>query len=369
MTVSIEKLTCGERNVRCLLGEQVDHIPFGVNLGWVPWGETLDRWRQETGDPELNPAMLLGFEGSFAAPVLNAGIDPPFESAVIEETQDYIVYRDGRGITLRTLKSGGSMPEWLDYPVKTEDDWYRLKEERLQFAQSRIIQNWDEFRLRMQTTGEAVQVGHFPYGVFGAVRDLMGVEEMLVSFYTQPEMIRDMMEHLTSLYISLWQETAKEVSIDHIHIWEDMSGKQGSLISPAMVQGFMMSCYDRIVEFGKSVGVRIISVDTDGDCRELVPIMMEHGINMFLPFEVQAGNDIREYRKQYPELGIVGGLDKRALAGKKDDIDREVEKAAEMIELGRYIPGFDHLIPPDVPWYNFRYAAEEIKKLCYASAK
>lgn len=369
MAISTDNLTCGERTVRCLLGKQIDRIPFGVGIGWGPWGETLDRWKQETCNLELNPAAVLGFDGSFTIPTLNAGIDPPFESAVIEESQDYIVYRDGRGITLRVLKSGGSMPEWLDYPVKTDDDWYRLKEERLQFNQSRAIQDWNEFRQQIELTGEAVQIGHFPYGVFGAVRDLMGVEEMLVSFYTRPEIIRDMMEHLTSLYISLWREAAKEVRIDHIHIWEDMSGKQGSLISPAMVREFMMPCYDRIVEFGKSVGVRIISVDTDGDCRELIPIMMEHGINMFLPFEVQAGNDIRVYRENYPELGIVGGLDKRALAGTKDDVDREVEKAAEMIELGRYIPGFDHLIPPDVPWDNYAYAAAEIKKLCYASSK
>jgi hypothetical protein len=36
-----------------------------------------------------------------------------------------------------------------------------------------------------------------------------------------------------------------------------------------------------------------------------------------------------------------------------------------MAERGRYVPGFDHLIPPDVPWENFRYAAEELRKVCF----
>jgi hypothetical protein len=122
---------------------------------------------------------------------------------------------------------------------------------------------------------------------------------------------------------------------------------------------------DRIVAFAKAHGVRVVSVDTDGDCTQLVPVMMEHGINMFFPFEVQAGCDILTFRKNHPTLGIMGGLVNRALAEGKTEIDREVEKAARMVEQGRYIPGFDHLIPPDVSWKNFSYAAAELQKVCY----
>ena len=157
--------------------------------------------------------------------------------------------------------------------------------------------------MRLRATGEVVQVGVFPYGVFGTPRDLLGVEELLVGFYTRPEMVRDMMEHLTTLWISIWERVAGEVPIAHIHVWEDMSGKQGPLISPKMVRSFMMPCYDRIAAVARSAGVRIISVDTDGDCCQLVPLMMEHGIAVFLPFEVQAGNDVLVYRRRYPERG------------------------------------------------------------------
>lgn len=358
-------MTCGERVVRCYLGEEIDRVPFGVGIGWAPWGETLERWRAESGDSQLDPGRFLGFDMSFASPAIESGIYPHFETEVLEETPEYVTWRDHRGVTQRGRRDGGSIPEYLDYPVKTPADWQRLKEERLRADDPRRVpQDWDDFRSRISRTGEAVQVGQFPWGVFGSVRDLMGVEEMLVAFYTEPEMIRDMMEHLTSLWISLWEMVSAQIQIDHIHIWEDMSGRQGSLISPAMVEEFMMPCYDRIVEFGRAAGVRIISVDTDGDCRELVPVMMNHGVNMFFPFEVQAGNDVLEYRRSYPELGINGGLDKRALAMDRAAIDREVERAARMVEMGRYVPAFDHLIPPDVGWESFRYAAERIKGVC-----
>ena len=163
-------------------------------------------------------------------------------------------------------------------------------------------------------------------------------------------MVRDMMDHLTTLWLHLWEQVAAEVQIDHIHIWEDMSGKQGSLISPAMVERVHDALLRPHRRVRRAHGVRVISVDTDGDCSELVPVMMEHGVNMFLPFEVQAGNDILEYRRQYPDPGHHGRPGQaragRATAPRWTSRSRRPRR---MIEHGRYIPGFDHLIPPDVP--------------------
>ena len=261
-------------------------------------------------------------------------------------------------------QQGNSMPDWIEHPIKSPADWAQLRD-RLRIDDARITQNWDEFRARLRRTGEAVQVGTFPWGIFGTVRDFLGNEQVLYEFYDHPEMIRDMMNTLTTLWLALYERVAAEVQIDHIHIWEDMSGRQGSLISPAMVEEFMMPCYDRIVAFAKAHGVRLVSMDTDGDCSQLVPVFMKHGVNMMFPFEVQAGNDIREYRRRYPTLGMMFGLDKRCLAGTLADVDREVAKAAAMVKLGRYVPGFDHLIPPDARWDNFRYAAEQLKRICY----
>jgi uroporphyrinogen-III decarboxylase len=363
------ELTCGERVVRCFLGETIDRVPFGVGLGWDPWGETLDNFRRQSGIPALDLREHFGFDKSFALPDVHYGIYPEFEPLTLEETPEFIVHRDGRGITMRDRRDGGSMPEWLDYPVKTEDDWERLKAERLRPDDAgRTALDWDAFRARLKETGEAVQVGVFPYGVFGTPRDLLGVEELLVSFYERSSLVKDMMQHLTSVWIAVWERVAAEVQIDHIHIWEDMSGKSGSLISPRMVREFMMPCYDRIADFACTHGVRIISVDTDGDCRQLIPVFMEHGINMMLPFEVQAGNDVRTFRSLYPSLGIMGGLDKRALALSRADVDAEVRKAAEMVRLGRYVPAFDHLIPPDATWDNFCYAAQQMRAVCFGKA-
>ncbi len=359
-------MRCGERVIRCLLGDSVDRVPFGVGLGWSPWEETRKRWRRESGIADLNIHTYFAFDNSFAQPAFDAGLFPAFLPEVLEEDQNSQVVRDRQGIVKRVSKQGESMPHFLAHPVVNEVDWQHLKEERLDPQMpGRMKEDWKAFRQRMEKTGEAVQVGAFPYGVFGTPRDLLGVEGLLIAFYDRPQLVRDMMDHLTTLWISLWQKVAQHTQIDHIHIWEDMSGRHGSLISPKMVRDFMMPCYDRIVDFARSARIRLVSVDTDGDCSELVPIFQEHGVNVVFPFEVQAGNDILAYRAHHPKLGIMGGLDKRALAWDREAIDREVERARRMVEKGRYIPGFDHLIPPNVPWANFCYAVERLREVCY----
>lgn len=359
-------MTSGERLIKCFTGDKTDRVPFGVGIGYHPWGEAHKRWRIETGDPNLDYAKALGYDEGFMSPKVISGIFPGFEREVYEEDENRIYFRDERGILQRARKDAGSIPEYLEYPVKTPDDWLKLKEERLVIGDpARIREDWDAFRAEAGSKGAAVQAGNYPWGVFGSVRDLMGVEELLIAFYTEPEMIKDIMSHLTSLWIALWEAVSAEVRIDHIHIWEDMAGRQGSLISPAMIEEFMMPCYDRVYDFARSKGVRVVSVDSDGDCTELVRVMTKHGVNVFFPFEVQAGSDIVKFREEYPELGIWCGLDKRVLAKDRAAIDAELKRAEKMVGMGRYVPAFDHLIPPDVPWENFAYACERLKNICY----
>ena len=113
----------------------------------------------------------------------------------------------------------------------------------------------------------------------------------------------------------------------------------------------------------QDVGIPLISVDSDGDVSQLVPVMMENGVNVIWPFEVQAGCDIEEYRRQYPRLGIIGGLDKRALAQDRAAIDHELARAERMLQHGGYVAGLDHMVPPDVPWENYKYYMERLREL------
>jgi uroporphyrinogen decarboxylase len=141
-----------------------------------------------------------------------------------------------------------------------------------------------------------------------------------------------------------------------------MAYKNGPLISPKMFDEFVAPYYRRLTGFLRAHGVDVICVDTDGDCRRLIPGFLQAGVSGLYPFEVQAGMDIVEVRKNFPRLLIQGGIDKTKIALGGAAIDAELEaKLPSLLSQGGFIPCCDHLVPPDVSWENFVYYRERVK--------
>ena len=75
---------------------------------------------------------------------------------------------------------------------------------------------------------------------------------------------------------------------------------------------------------------------------------------MMSPFEVASGCDVVEIGKQYPDLVMTGGIDKRILAKSKEAIDEMVDRIFPAMQArGGYIPTCDHGVPEEVPYENY----------------
>jgi len=90
---------------------------------------------------------------------------------------------------------------------------------------------------------------------------------------------------------------------------------------------------------------------------------VEGGVNIVFPWETQFGLDITEVRRRHPGLGMMGGINKYALAHGREAIDRELEKVPFMLEQGRYLPGLNHGVPPDVSWDHYRYFYDRLREM------
>jgi len=357
-----------ERILATLLGGKTDRAPYTGGMGM--WWGTWERWKKESGNPDLNLQEYFGFDDGIwhiaDNEAMRIGINPWFESEVIEERERSVIVRNNYGIVCEQMKNSETIPNFLEYPVKDWDTWKKFKEERLNPENPpRIPDNIKELGEKFNNAGAFISLGCYPYGLFGTCRDFMGVEPLLVACIEEPELIADMMNHLTDLWLYVYSKAVKYIKFDMVHIWEDMSGKHGSLISPAMIKDFMLPNYRRISQFCKENGIEVLSVDTDGRVDELVPLFMSAGVNFIFPFEVAAGSGILEFRKKYPELGIMGGIDKRELTKTHKEIDAQIAIIDEMLDYGRYIPAVDHHVPPDVPWENFCYYNNRLKEAAY----
>ena len=341
------------RIINTVLMKEIDRQPFTFFFG--PWGETLKRWRGE-GLGGRNWEDGLNLDSGFRIIDVNLGYCPGFTHEVLEERETTYLIRDRLGILQEIHKHGATIPKYIDYPVKNRADWEKLKTERLDpHDPARFPDNWEELAAEYNTGDHVMQLGSYPYGLFGTLRDMMGVEALSYMFYDDPELIHDMMDYLTDFWLAIYEKTCRDVKVDAIHMWEDMSGKSGSLISMDMVREFMLPNYKKIAQFAKEHDIPIFSVDTDGDCTQLVPVFMESGINLIFPFEVAAGSDINKYRQLYPKLCIMGGIDKREIAKGKEAIDRELERISGMFTGPGYIAAPDHLFHPEISYDDFLY--------------
>ncbi len=380
--------------------EKPDRIMFW-EMGY--WKETLDRWYQEgleAHEPppvykELNPGSgirggasphdeysssrfrdkdvhnQLGFDRGMVVLPINSGPNPPFEEKIVEETAEYLIFQDELGVQKKLNKQEASTPGFIGWQVKTRADFERLVEERFKPGLgNRVPKSWKEIVEAHKKRKSPLCIGGYPFGFYGYLRYLMGEENLLLNFYDNPALIKDMMNFFTDFWIELWGEALDQIDVDFVSFWEDMSYKNGPMISPAMFREFMTPCYKRITGALRQRGIEILVVDTDGNMDDLIPVLLEAGLSGIFPVEARANNDLVAIRKKYPKMHILGGIDKIKISEGRAAIDKELEgKIPFMVKQGGYIPHLDHHAHPGISWEDFCYYRKRLRELSERALK
>ena len=295
---------------------------------------------------------------------VNIGFIPTFEEKTIKEEKENVIKINTSGQIVKIRKDNTSMPQWLEFPVKSKKDFKSIKSRLEVNIKKRLPEDIDELIKEYKNRDYVLGFG---IGLFMELRVLLGVERMLLYFYDRPEFINEILDYLTDFYIELFKKAFSMIDLDLFVFAEDLAYKNGSLISPKLFKEFFMPRYKKIIKFLTKKNIcDLFMLDSDGDCRELIPLFIESGINVLFPLEVMANMAILELRKKFPKLGLMGGVDKIALIkGKEDEIDRELNKVDKIISLGGYIPCIDHNIPPDISFEKFKYYREKLNKIIF----
>jgi uroporphyrinogen decarboxylase len=328
---------------------------FGGGVYWPTQGLPKDR------DVEL----YFGLDEGVELADVNQLFSPLFDVEVLHEDDETFRYIDIDGITRIYQKKESTLPTAIDWIVKDEKTWARVKEERLSMGSlsERFPADWQDQISRYNGRTFPLALGGYPHGLFGTPSHIMGYENLFCGYYDNPRLIHDIASTFTELWIAVWSEVLAKVEVDMVHIFEDVSMGTGSMISPAVFREFMLPYYRRLCDFLKSEGVEIILVDTDGDCSDLIPLFLEGGVTGLYPMEVLGGLDIRKVRKDFPLLQMMGGVSKRSLSGTESDIEEELRKVEDVLKHGRYIPFVDHSVPPSVSWQSFRSYRSKLNRL------
>lgn len=353
-------MTSRERFLATVKGGAVDRF-FRYEHG--PWPTTRCRWIDE-GYPakvdfrehfHMDPLVRLAINSGFT----HTAYQPRFERRVLQRGDGHEVIADADGVTKKVLVTQGdtSMPQFMRFPVETRDDWTAVRE-RLNpdDADARI---GDVDHLKRTCADPDVPVMLPICGAYGQARNLFGEENLAYLIYDDPALLEEVLDNWLALYTQLFARLTEHVRVDAVMFWEDMCFKNGPLMGPEHVRRFMLPRYRKLIDHARACGIPGIIVDTDGDCRKLIPLFLEAGVDGLMPFEVQAGMDVTELAEAYPQMFIMGGLDKRALAVDREAIEAEVDRVVPaFLQRGRFMPCLDHTVPPNVSLAHFEHYLE-----------
>jgi uroporphyrinogen decarboxylase len=344
--------------MNCFNFKPVDRIPdweFGA------WNDNFPVW-QEQGMPEWVKSnvefdVYFGLETYEAGPPMRIDLMPQFEHKVIKEDDRTRIIQDGSGAIMQASKVGSTIPHFIEFPVKTKDDWEKIKEEKYNLDTPErwdtSEEEWEKISTRIEKSKKPVQV--VCGGFYGFVRSLMGVENTSVAFALEPDMIDDIIETRCLMIEKALDNALPHCSPDVATWWEDMCFNHGPLISPEMFIEFMVPRYKRITDKLKEHGITVNILDCDGNIHQLVKPWLEAGINCMFPLEIRGGTDPYRLREEFGnEVLLKGGVDKTMLET-KDKIHEELDRITPLVEQGGYIPHVDHRVPPNITLENFKY--------------
>lgn len=349
-------MTGRERFLAALNRQEPDKLPVHES----PWGTTVQRWQREGLDKDANPADVFGFELQH----FSGDNSFQFERQVIEETDEYIIERNNWGYTQKNWKEHSSTPMFLDFAVKTRQDWERLKP-RLEMNAKRV-----DLEAARKTMTQAHRRGQF--FVFGQVPGYeatwrkVSSEDLLMLMATDPDWVADMFKTDAELICDIFKHCISNgIEFDGGFFWDDLGYKNGLLFSPRMYRDLLQPCHKQITDLLHENGLKTI-LHTCGNVNELIEYLIEAGWDCLQPLEVKAGMDLLDLHEKYGDrLTFMGGIDARNIAN--PDLSVVEQELADKLSAakswsGGYIYHSDHSIPDNVSLEHFRKYWEIVQR-------
>jgi hypothetical protein len=339
---------------------------------------SLEAWSQQ-GLPEgadFSGLFDLDPRGNFSLGQLGwceAGLCPVFETQVLEDRGEHELVQDfaGRHVLYFKGRRDGFMPEYVDHPVK---DMRTFEEDIAWRLNPATPERYADLEARMAVARDAAAHGLMItqnlVGGYMYLRSLIGPEGLLYAFYDMPDVIHVCMRAWLELADAVIARHQAYVTLDELYLAEDICYNGGCLISPPMMMEFLFPYYQQLLANikGRQLDKRrhlYVQIDTDGFADPVIPLYRDAiGMDVMSPFEVAAGCDVLRTARDYPDLAIFGGIDKRVLAQGREAIDAMLHCIIPpMRERGGYIPTCDHGVPEEVPYEDYLYYRQRVVEL------
>ena len=206
-------------------------------------------------------------------------------------------------------------------------------------------------------SGRAVCCGYS--AVFTYHNSLRGLEQSLIDPIWDGDFTEHLIKRLSEFfteYHSRCFEAARGL-IDLTQVTDDWGSQTGLITSPEIFLDFYHAPMKAAVDLAHSYGIKVFH-HNDGDCRKLLPVIVETGIDVLNPIQWRCGSwDLEDLKAQYGErVCFHSAVDNQITLplGSVSDVKHEVEMLKEVLagDSTGFILGPCHNIQPNTPLEN-----------------
>lgn len=110
--------------------------------------------------------------------------------------------------------------------------------------------------------------------------DLLGMENLMMLFYDDPELVDAVLTHIVDFYAEVSRRVFEAAgdALDIFFIGNDFGSQHGPLLSPALFERFFVPHLARLADLGHSYGLRV-QMHCCGSIAPLIPAMLAAGID------------------------------------------------------------------------------------------
>lgn len=337
-----------------------DRMPV---VHWTGWRETLERWYGEGLPRNQDIHAFLGTKPHWTGVAANVGLFPLFEEQALSETSDSRTYRDTSGVVCQAWKHQSNIPHYIDFTLKTPQDWEEHYRWRLQPDPKRVPADLERQLERAEASG--LPITFWTGSLMGWIRDWMGVENLAYFMYDHRDVFAEMVMTIADLVCWAADQVLPKIKVDMGFGWEDICGRSGPFVSPDLFRECVAPGYKKIRAKLEQYGVPLYGIDSDGDVTALVGPWLDAGVNVQFPIEVGVWKaDGMAFRRKYgKELRIVGHFDKMTLEKSHEAVEAELQRLLPLMRDGGYLMMPDHLITPGVSLADYRWFLERWREI------
>jgi uroporphyrinogen decarboxylase len=294
------------------------------------------------------------------------------ENQEIYEEDSYYYFYDRWGSKLRMPKKKGHYFDWVDFPIKEINmdalDSYKWPELDSKEYILRLKERAKD--LFNNTDYGLVGTSIFGGGVLEQPARIMRMESFLSSLIDNVKFADKVMDKIKELYIENCLRYLEEIG-NYIQVfvyWNDIATQSSLLISPDMFRKFVKPRDKEIIDAIKSKTKAKIFYHSCGAVKDLIPDLIDIGVDILNPVQVSAkGMDTEFLKKEFGKYITFwgGGCDTQRILpyGTPEDVKEEVKKRINHLAPGGgFVFNTVHNIQDDVSPQNIMSMFEALEE-------